>query len=118
LDHHWQLYAQNGTVLAWTVRVHNGGKAAQVFWKLLTVTGLDADNDNHVQLRGADETPLAHAGSVYDKPAIVTIADAAGRQVPRRVRDKQAFTLGNGSTRSWHSTPPRGPAPCTWACGE
>jgi hypothetical protein len=118
LDHHWQLYAQIGTVLAWMVRVHNGGKAAQVFWELLTVTGLDTDNDIHVQLRGADDHPLAHAGSVYDKPAIVTVADVARRQVARGVRDKLAFTLGNGSTRSWHSTPPRGPAPCTSACGE
>jgi hypothetical protein len=93
LGHHWQLLGQNGWLLARTVRVHNGGKAAQAFWKFLTVTGLDANNDIHLELRGADNRVLVRASSIYDKPAHVTVVDPAGNQVARSVREKNTFVV-------------------------
>jgi hypothetical protein len=80
LGHHWQLYAQNGSALARTVRVHNGGKASQAFWKFLTVTGLDANNDIHVELIGAENRSLVRASPSY-MDGTVTVVDPAGRQV-------------------------------------
>jgi hypothetical protein len=93
LGHHWKLYAQNGHLLARTVRVHSGGAAAQRFWKFLTLTGLDANNDIHVELRGADDRVLVRLSSIYDKPAIVTVANPDGAQLAKSTRDRSTFTL-------------------------
>jgi hypothetical protein len=93
LGHHWKLYAQNGAHLASTVRVHSGGAAAQTFWKFLTLTGLDANNDIHVELRGADDCVLVRLSSIYDKPAVVTVSDPDGTQLAKTTRDKSAFAL-------------------------
>jgi hypothetical protein len=93
LGHHWQLVATDGRLLARTVRVHSGGKAAQTFWKFLTLTGLDANNDIHVELRGADDSVLVRLSSIYDKPAIVTVANPEGSQLAKATREKFDFTL-------------------------
>jgi hypothetical protein len=92
LGHHWQLSAQDGTTLAHTARVHSGGKSAQMFWKFITVTGLDANNDIHVELVGADSVPLGRASSSYSKET-VTVLDPAGRQVARSKREKKTLSL-------------------------
>lgn len=92
LSHHWQLFDRTGSALARTARVHNGGKAAQVFWKFLTTTGLDANNDIHVELLGAGDRLLARASSSYSSET-VAITDPAGRQVARSKRNKQTFTV-------------------------
>ena len=92
LVHHWQLSAQDGTTLARTARVHNVGKSAQMSWKLVTVTGLDANNDIHVELVGADSLPLARACTSYAKET-VTMLDPAGRQVARSKRDKKRHSV-------------------------
>jgi hypothetical protein len=92
LSHHWQLYDRDGSTLARTARVHNGGKAAQVFWKALSVTGLDANNDIHVELLGAEERPLARASSTYSNET-VAVVDPAGQQVARSKRDKKTLVV-------------------------
>ena len=92
LGHHWQLSAQDGSTLARTARVHSGGKPAQMFWKFITVTGLDANNDIHVELVGADSLPLARASSSYSKET-VTVLDPAGLQVARSKRDKRTLSI-------------------------
>lgn len=93
LGHHWQLFSPSGELLARTARVHSGGKAAQVFWKFLSVTALDAGNDIHVELRGADDAVLARASSINDKPGIVTVSDPSGEQVVRSSRKKDSLRV-------------------------
>jgi hypothetical protein len=92
LGHHWQLCGQDGSILARTVRVHNGGKAAQRFWKIVTATGFDANNDIHVDVVGSDDHSLARASSSYTKET-VTVVDPGGQQVARSKRDKTTFSL-------------------------
>ncbi|WP_102142825.1 hypothetical protein [Mycobacterium hubeiense] len=93
LGHHWRLLSPTGDLLARTVRVHSGGKAAQAFWKFLSLTALDAGNDIHVELRGADDCVLARASSINDKPAFVTVTDPSGAQVVKSKRDKDILTI-------------------------
>ncbi|MDT5017688.1 MAG: hypothetical protein QOD39_3848, partial [Mycobacterium sp.] len=90
--HSWQLCDQFGSVLARTERVHNGGKVAQAFWKLISATGLDANNDIHVNLVGAEGIPLASASSSYMKET-VNVFDPAERQIAHSKRDKKTLTL-------------------------
>jgi len=90
--HHWRLFAQDGSQLAHTVRVHNGGKLAQLWWRAVTLTGMDAKNDIHVELIGAEGTPLARASSSYMKES-VTISDPAGRRLGRTKRNKNVVTV-------------------------
>jgi hypothetical protein len=92
LGHHWKLCAQDGSTLARTVRVHNGGKAAQRFWKLVTATGFDVNNDIHLEVIGADDQALARASSSYTKET-VTVVDPGGGRVARSTRDKKAFSV-------------------------
>jgi hypothetical protein len=92
LGHHWQLFGQDGAELGRTARVHSGGKVAQAFWKFITVTGLDANNDIHVELLGAEGPPLARARSSYMKES-VTVTDSAGQPLGRTQRDKKAVTV-------------------------
>jgi hypothetical protein len=90
--HHWQLFGQDGSELAHTARVHNGGKLAQVWWKVVTLTGMDANNDIHVELLGAEGSALARASSSYMK-GTVTVADPAGRHIVSTKRDKKVVTV-------------------------
>ncbi len=75
-------------MLAVTARVHTGGRTARTFWKLVTLTGMDAGNDIHVELRGAHGRVLARITSTNDAPATVTVRDAQGALVATSVREK------------------------------
>lgn len=88
LGHRWELRGTDGALLALTVRVHSGGKAAQQWWKLVTLTGMDVGNDIHVELRGAGDEVLARISSINDKPAPVTVSDPDRRQIAKSVRTK------------------------------
>ena len=87
-DHHWELRSAAGDLLAVTARVHRGGRGARAFWKLLTVTGMDAGNDIRVELRGAHDRVLARISSTNAAPATVTVLDDAGSLVAKSLRDK------------------------------
>jgi hypothetical protein len=54
-DHRWELRSSAGELLALTKRVHSGGRFAKTYWKLVSATGMDAGNDIHTELRGADD---------------------------------------------------------------
>jgi hypothetical protein len=86
--HHWELRAATGELLAVTARVHNGGRVAQAYWKLVTLTGMEAGNDIHVELRGADDRVLARITAANDAPATVTITDENGVRIAHSVREK------------------------------
>lgn len=86
--HHWELRSASGDLLAVTARVHNGGRAAQVLWKLATLTGMDAGNDIHAELRGAEDRVLARIDSANAAPATVTITDNAGVVIVKAIREK------------------------------
>jgi len=86
-DHHWELRSAAGDLLAVTARVHRGGRGARAFWKLLTLTGMDAGNDIHVELHGAHERVLARISSTNAAPATVTVLDDAGSLVAKSLRD-------------------------------
>ena len=90
--HHWQLYDRFGSALARTERVHNGGRIAQAFWTFIGATGLDANNDIHVNLVGAEGISLARASSSY-MTETVNVFDPTGRQFARSKRDKATLTL-------------------------
>lgn len=90
-DHRWELHSASGEMLAVTNRVHNGGRIARAYWKLVSATGMDAGNDIHLELLGAEGRVLARISSTNDAPAAVTIADDAGRLVARSVREKTAL---------------------------
>lgn len=92
LGHHWQLFGQNGSELARTERVHSGGKVAQVWWKAVTLTGMDVNNDIHVELVGADGTALARASSTYTDPT-VTVSDATGRSWGHTIRNDKVVSV-------------------------
>jgi hypothetical protein len=87
-EHRWELRSAAGDLLAVTARVHTGGRGARAFWKLLTLTGMDAGNDIHVELRGAQGRVLARITSANDAPATVTVLDDAGALVATSRRDK------------------------------
>ncbi|MFN8033086.1 MAG: hypothetical protein U0Q47_07275 [Mycobacterium sp.] len=86
--HYWELRSAAGELLAVTARVHNGGRAAQVFRKALALTGMDAGNDIHAELRGARGRVLARISSTNAAPATVTVRDDAGSLVAKSLRDK------------------------------
>lgn len=86
--HRWELRSAGGELLAVTARVHNGGRAAKALWKLATLTGMDAGNDIHAELRGAQGRVLARISSENAAPATVTITDDAGVVVAKAVREK------------------------------
>lgn len=90
-EHRWELRSSAGELLALTNRVHNGGRAAQTFWKLVSITGMDAGNDMHMELLGAQNRVLARISSTNDAPAVVTVLDETGRQVARSARAKTAL---------------------------
>lgn len=87
-DHRWELRAAAGDLLAVTARVHTGGRAARTFWKMVTLTGMDAGNDIHVELRGAHGRILARITSANDAPATVTVRDDQGALVAKSIREK------------------------------
>ena len=87
-DHRWELRSSAGELLALTKRVHSGGRFAKTYWKLVSATGMDAGNDIHLELRGADDRVLANIISTNDAPAVVTVTDDTGRQVARSTREK------------------------------
>lgn len=86
--HHWELRAASGELLAVTARVHNGGRLAQTYWKLVTLTGMEAGSDIHAELRGADGRVLARISAANDAPATVTVTDEAGAVIARSAREK------------------------------
>lgn len=86
--HHWELRSATGELLALTARVHKGGQGARVFRKFLSVTGLDAGNDIHAELRGARGRTLARISSTNAAPAVVTVHDDAGSLVAKSIREK------------------------------
>jgi hypothetical protein len=63
-----------------------------MWWKAVTYTGMDAKNDIHVELIGADDTALARASSSYMKET-VTVSDPTGRLVGHTKRDKKVVTV-------------------------
>jgi hypothetical protein len=87
-DHRWELRSSAGELLALTKRVHSGGRFAKAYWKLVSATGMDAGNDIHLELRGADDRVLANISSINDAPAVVTLTDDTGRLVARSTREK------------------------------
>ncbi|VXB12494.1 hypothetical protein [Aeromicrobium sp. 9AM] len=87
-SHHWELRSSVGDLLALTARVHRGGRAAKAMRKVLAVTGMDAGNDVHAELRGAQGRVLARISSLNAAPATVTVDDSAGQRIARSVRDK------------------------------
>lgn len=92
LGHHWRLFGQDGSELARTVRTHNGGKVARAWWKAVTLTGMDVNNDINVELVGADGTALARATSTYNQPT-VTLFDPTGRRWGLIKRDDNVVTV-------------------------
>lgn len=107
-DHHWELRSAAGDLLAITARQHRGGRGARAFGKFLSLTGLDAGNDIHVELRGASERVLARISSTNAAPATVSVLDDAGSLVAKSVRDKtlllkvkhpDAFVVVDGDDR-------------------
>jgi hypothetical protein len=92
LGHHWQLFGQDGSQLARTERVHSGGKVAQLWWKVVTLTGMDVNNDIHVELIGAESIPLARASSSYTRET-VTVSDPTGQPLGRTKRAKKVVTV-------------------------
>lgn len=90
-DHRWELRTSGGDVLAVTRRVHSGGRMAQRMWKLVSATGMDAGNDIHVELLGADGRLLAKISSSNDAPAEVTVTGVTGGQLARSARPKTAL---------------------------
>jgi hypothetical protein len=91
-SHQWDIKAQSGSLLAHTARYHRGGKFAQAFWKFWNVIGMGAGDDIHVELVGAQGVQLGRA-TTGNWPAVVTVTDAAGRQVVRSKRKKDTFTV-------------------------
>jgi hypothetical protein len=91
-SHQWDIKAQSGSLLAHTARYHRGGKFAQAFWKFWNVIGMGAGDDIHVEVVGAEGVQLARA-TTGNWPAVVTVTDAAGRQVVRSKRKKDTFTV-------------------------
>ena len=87
-SHHWELRSAAGELLAVTARVHKGGRGARAFRKVLSLTGLDAGNDIHAELRGAQGRVVARISSTNAAPAIVTVLDDAGALVAKSSRDK------------------------------
>lgn len=87
-EHRWELRSSSDELLAVTRRVHNGGRARQAFWKLVSATGMDAGNDMFMELLGAHDRVLARISSTNDAPAVVTVTDEAGHEVARSVREK------------------------------
>jgi hypothetical protein len=92
LGHHWRLVGQDGSELARTIRTHTGGKVARAWWKAVTLTGMDVNNDIHVELVGADGTTLARASSTYNQPT-VTLSDPTGRSWGLIKRDDNVVTI-------------------------
>lgn len=92
LGHHWRLFGQGGSELARTRRVHSGSKVAQAWWKAVTLTGMDVNNDIHVELVGADGIALARATSTYNRPS-VTVSDPTGRSWGHTERDDKVVTV-------------------------
>ncbi len=86
--HHWELRSAEGELLAVTARVHKGGRVAQGFRKLLSLTAMDSGNDIHVELRGAQGHVLARISSENAAPAIVTVFDETGSLVAKSIREK------------------------------
>lgn len=93
LGHRWELRGTDNVLLARTARVHSGGKAAQKFWKLVTLTGMDVGNDIHVEVRGAGGAVLGRISSINEKPAPVTLSDPDRRQIAKTVRKKDDVTV-------------------------
>ncbi|VBA43196.1 hypothetical protein LAUMK136_04965 [Mycobacterium attenuatum] len=93
LGHRWEIRGTDNVVLARTARVHSGGKAAQRFWKLVTLTGMDVGNDIHVEVRGAGGMLLARISSINEKPALVTVSDPDQRQIAKTVRKKDEVSV-------------------------
>src|SRR3954465_8526986 len=87
-SHHWELRSSSGDLLALTARVHRGGRAARGLRKVLAVTGMDAGNDVHAELRGAHGRVLWRISSLNAAPATVTVDDSGGQRIARSVRDK------------------------------
>lgn len=86
--HRWELRSASGELLAVTARVHKGGRAAKALRKLATLTGMDAGNDIHAELRGAQDRVLARIFSENAAPAVVTVTDDTGAVVAKAVREK------------------------------
>lgn len=87
-SHKWELRSATGELLAITARVHKGGQGARAFRKFLSVTGLDAGNDIHAELRGAQDRTLARISSTNAAPAVLTILDDSGSLVTKSIREK------------------------------
>lgn len=90
-EHRWELSSAADELLAVTRRVHRGGRAAQALWRVVSATGMDAGNDIHLDLIGAQNCVLARISSTNDAPAVVTVIDDLGQQVARSVRQKTAL---------------------------
>ncbi|PJE15468.1 MAG: hypothetical protein CK428_05040 [Mycobacterium sp.] len=93
LGHRWELRRFDGSLLARTARVHRGGAVAQRLWKLVVLTGMDAGNDIHVELRGARGAVLARISSINEKPAPVTVSNPDGRLIAKSVHHKDDLTV-------------------------
>jgi hypothetical protein len=113
--HHWTIEDQSGTELFRTRRVHTGGVLARAAWKAVTLTGMDAGNDIHVDLLGPDGTAVARLSSENAKPAVVTATGPAGEEIARSVHDGPALTLGGGAVVDVEGD---GPWPVRGAGGE
>lgn len=99
LGHRWELRRFDGSLLARTARVHRGGAVAQRLWKVVVLTGMDAGNDIHVELRGARGAVLARISSINEKPAPVTVSDPDGRRIAKSVHHKDALTVYDADDR-------------------
>jgi hypothetical protein len=91
--HHWQLYGQNGWLLAHTTRTHSGGKPMRALKKVITMLALDVGDDVHQELRGAQGAVLARTSAKPAKPAVTTVVDAAGKPLAKTTRDNDVFTV-------------------------
>lgn len=96
--HHWTVEDAQGEVLATTRRVHSGGRLARAAWKAVTLTGMDAGNDIHVELVGTGDAVLARLESANAKPATVTVTGPAGEPVVTSTRADGVLTLDSGAT--------------------
>ena len=111
-SHQWDIKAQSGSLLAHTARYHRGRKFARAFWKFWNVIGMGAGDDIHVELVGAQGVQLGRA-TTGNWPAVVTVTDAAGRQVVRSKRKKDTVTVyDRDDQRAERSVAAARPAAC------
>jgi len=109
--HHWDVHGPDGAVLARTRRVHQGGGAKRALFSTVTLLGLDAGNDIHVELVGANDTVLLRASSINEAPATVTVTDPSGATLCRATNAGGTLTIADAGGQALATVPHDGDGP-------